>query len=145
MFAGATCSQSMLPPALLTSFWDLKKFRHLNIWKIPQKCWNLSQSQVYVHLVLRAGGRGLFDFCVFVVYWYFILFVSWRQGCFRDQRRSSMRIYFWTLAHERSGLSYHSSDMFYVSSWRSWRFQARCTIPFFFSFFIFKGKIQLFL
>ena len=92
---------------------------------------------------LRAGGRGLFDFCVFVVYWYFILFVSWRQGCFRDPRRSSMRIYFWTLAHERSGLSYHSSDMFYISSWRSWRLQARCTIPLFFSFFIFKAKIQL--
>ena len=43
-----------------------------------------------------------------------------------------MRIYFWTLAHECSGLSLHSSDMIHISSWRSWRLQARCTIPFFF-------------
>ena len=91
---------------------------------------------------LRAGGRGLFDFCAFVVDWVFILFfLSWRQGCFRDPRRSSMRICFQTLAHERSGLSLHSSDMVYISSWRSWRLQARCTIPSF-SFFVFLVKLS---
>ena len=81
---------------------------------------------------LRAGGHSLFDFCVCVVFWYFILYFSWRQGCFRDPRRSSMRICFQTLAHDRPGLSLHSSDMVYVSNWRSWRLQARCTIPLFF-------------
>ena len=113
----------------------------MHSWVI--KLWNSQVAFTLSKTGGLGGGRGLFDFCVFVVYWYFILFVSWRQGCFRDPRRSSMRIYFWTLAHERSGLSYHSSDMFYISSWRSWRLQARCTIPLFFSFFIFKAKIQL--
>ena len=89
----------------------------------------------------RAGGHGLFDFRAFVVYWDFIIFISWRQGCFRDPRRSSMRICFQTLAHERSGLSLHSSDMVYISSWRSWRLQARCTIPSF-SFFVFLVKLS---
>ena len=81
------------------------------------------------------GGRPRFVwFLCFlsVLIFYFIFFLT--SGCFRDPRRSSMRIYFWTLAHECSGLSLHSSDMFHISSWRSWRLQARCTIPFFLSF-----------
>ena len=72
-------------------------------------------------------------FCAFVVTWSF--FVSWRQGCFRDLRRSSMRICFQTLTPDRSGLSLHSSNMIYISSWKSWRLQARCIIPFFLCIF----------
>ena len=48
---------------------------------------------------------------------------------------------FQTLPHECSGLLLHSSDMFDISSWRSWRLQARCTIPFFLFWLVFKVKI----
>ena len=68
-----------------------------------------------------------------VVTWYFILCFFLTSGMFSGSE-ASMRIYFLTLAHERSGLSFHSSDMLCISSWRLWRLQARCTIPFFFLF-----------
>ena len=100
--------------------------------------WHKNHLEKIPGFALRAGGHGLFDFCGFVVYWYFVYSFSCCQGCFQDSRRSSMRICFQTLAHDRSGLSLHSSDMVYILNWRSWRLQARCTIPFLSFLVVFK-------
>ena len=82
---------------------------------------------------LRAGGRLRFVwFLCFrsVLIFYFICFLT--SGMFSGSEALKHEIYFQTLAHERSGLSYFSSGMLYISSWISWRLQARCTIPHFF-------------
>ena len=47
------------------------QFTWFGIWTRTRYCatWNMPD-----RLALRVGGRGLFDFCAFVVFWYFILY-----------------------------------------------------------------------